>query len=86
MRKALAAVAIVAALVTAGCGGGGDTDELEARIAELQRQVAAQQKQIDQLEQDTSSLRALEQRVDDLLDRIPNLDRLGDILGQLGID
>ncbi len=84
MRKALAAVAIAVALVAAGCGGG-NTDELEAQIAELQRQVAAQQQQIDQLEQDTSSLRALEQRVDDLLDKIPNLDQLGDILGQLGI-
>jgi len=85
MRKALVAVALVAALAAAGCGGGGDTDELEARIAELQRQVAAQQKQIDELEQDTSSLRELEQRVDGLLDKLPNLDKLGDILGQLGI-
>jgi prefoldin subunit 5 len=85
MRKALIAVAIVAALVAAGCGGGGDTSELEAQVAELQQQVAAQQEQIDQLEQDTSSLRELEQRVDDVLDKLPNLDQLGDILGQLGI-
>jgi Tfp pilus assembly protein PilO len=84
MRKALLAAAAVLTLAAAGCGGS-DTDELEAQIAELRRQVAAQQAQIEKLEQDTSSLRVLEQRVDDLLERIPNLDELGDLLGQLGI-
>ncbi len=84
MRKTFAAAVTVAALAVAGCGGG-DTGELEAQIAQLQEQVAAQQQQIDKLEQDTSSLRALEARVDELLEKIPNLDQLGDVLGQLGI-
>jgi hypothetical protein len=84
MRKALVALAIVGALAAAGCGGGG-TDELEAQITELRRQVAAQQRQIDELKRDTSSLRELEKRVDDLIDKIPNLDQITDILGQLGI-
>ncbi len=83
MRKAMALVAAGAVLVGAGCGG--DTDDLEAQIADLQQQVAAQQRQIDELQEDTSSLRGLEQRVDELLEQLPDLGQLGEILDRLGI-
>jgi Tfp pilus assembly protein PilN len=85
MRNALGALVVAAALVAAGCGGGANTEELESQITQLRTQVAAQQREIDQLKEDTSSLRALEQRVDDLLEKIPDLDQLTGILDQLGI-
>jgi Tfp pilus assembly protein PilN len=85
MRNALGALVVAAALVAAGCGGGANTEELESQITQLRTQVAAQQREIDQLKENTSSLRALEQRVDDLLEKIPDLDQLTGILDQLGI-
>jgi Tfp pilus assembly protein PilN len=84
MKQVLAALVVVGALAAAGCGGG-DTDELESQIAALRTEVAAQQAEIDRLKEDTSSLRALEQRVDELLEKIPNLDEITGILDQLGI-
>jgi Tfp pilus assembly protein PilN len=84
MKQVLAALVVVGALAAAGCGGG-DTDELELQIAALRTEVAAQQAEIDRLKEDTSSLRALEQRVDELLEKIPNLDEITGILDQLGI-
>jgi hypothetical protein len=84
MKKLLAALAVTAALAGAGCGGD-DSDELEARVARLESQVALQQRELERIEEDTSSLRQLEQRVDDLLDRIPSLDRLQEVLDRLGL-
>ncbi len=65
MRRAAAVVGIVALLV-AGCGSGGDVEQLQQRVDDLERQVAIQRQEIDKLRSETAAVRSVQRRLDDI--------------------
>jgi hypothetical protein len=76
-------------LVAAGCGSG-DVESLQQQVDRLEATVARQQQQIDTLEADTDAVRAIESRLDDietliqgLVERVPELGQLQELLDQL---
>jgi prefoldin subunit 5 len=85
MRRKVAIVALVVGLAVAGCGGGGDNADLEARVSELERQVQAQQQELEEIKRDTTALRELESRIDRLLDELGGIGGLRELLERLGI-
>jgi uncharacterized protein HemX len=89
VRRAAACLALAGVLVAAGCGSG-DVESLQQQVDRLEATVARQQQQIDTLEANTDGVRAIESRLDDietliqgLVERVPELGQLQELLDQL---